>query len=71
MKTLKDLSELDKFLALKNGYSLPVKKAKVEFWCVYNGNAVIFGKDTYKNCQAHLNQFKGVKGLSIKPYKGI
>lgn len=68
MKT-NDLSQLEKFIAMKNGWELPQPKQKVEFWCLYNGNAIIYGKESYRNCKAKMNEFKGVKGLSIKPSK--
>lgn len=70
MKPLKDLTQLDKFIATKSGYELPKARPKVEFWCVYQGSQVLYGKDSYRNCKAYMNQFKGVKGLSIKPHKG-
>lgn len=70
MKTLKDLSQLDKFIAINNGYNIPTERPKVEWWCVYRGDAVVYGKESYRNCKAWMNQFKGDKQLSIKPYKG-
>lgn len=69
MKTLKDLSQLDKFIRMKNGYEEPQPRAKTEWWCVYRDGVVIYGKDSYRNCKAYMNKFKGVKGLSIKPAK--
>ena len=65
-----NLSDLDKYIILSQGKELPVKH-KVEWWCVYRVNAVVYGKETYKNCKAWMNQFKGDKQLSIKPHKEI
>lgn len=69
MKT-NDLSQLDKFIADKNGWETPQPKVKHELWCLYSFNQVIFGPNSYKNCRAEENKFKGVKALSIKPHKG-
>lgn len=68
MKPLKNLSQIDKFIAIKNGYEAQ-PKPKIEWWCVYRGNAVVYGKDSYRNCKAWMNKFKGDKELSIKPSK--
>lgn len=68
MKKLNDLTQLDKFIAINNGRELP-QKTKVEWWCVYRTNTVVYGKDSYRNCKAWMNQFKGDRQLSIKPFK--
>lgn len=68
MKKTNDLSQLDKFIAINNGYNIQ-PKPKVEWWCVYRGNSVVYGKESYRNCKAWMNQFKGDKELSIKPSK--
>lgn len=60
MKKLNDLSQLDKFIAIKNGYEPKKEKVKKEIWeVVYLGKSQF--KGIYRDCVAFKNQFKGQK----------